>query len=105
MTSRKTESNRHQMILAIENRLGSLPQLHFGTLPYSLDIDGLPLAILIGATKVTLSVSLVWAAYNLTDLVKNYLEHLTEKTENTLDDQLVPMVSRALKGFVLILEF
>ena len=103
MTSRKTESNRHQMILAIEKPIGLIAATAFWYVAiYSLDIDGLPLAILIGATKVTLSVSLVWAAYNLTDLVKNYLEHLTEKTENTLDDQLVPMVSRALKVFVLI---
>ena len=41
--------------------------------------------------------------YRLTDLVTLYFEKLAAKTESTLDDQLIPIVRKSLKGFVLVL--
>jgi len=40
--------------------------------------------------------------YKLVDLLGLYMMKLADKTENTLDDQLVPMVRKALKVFVVI---
>ncbi|MDN5200906.1 mechanosensitive ion channel family protein [Fulvivirgaceae bacterium BMA10] len=40
--------------------------------------------------------------YYLVDLISEYFKRLAEKTETTLDDQLVPLVRKALKTFVVI---
>lgn len=41
-------------------------------------------------------------AYRLVDVLSLYMTRLAEKTESTLDDQLVPMVRKAMKIFVII---
>lgn len=41
--------------------------------------------------------------YRLVDLLGMYMVKLADKTESTLDDQLVPMVRKALKIFVIII--
>jgi MscS family membrane protein len=41
--------------------------------------------------------------YKLVDLLGLYLTKLADKTENTLDDQLVPLARKALKVFVIII--
>jgi MscS family membrane protein len=41
-------------------------------------------------------------AYRLVDILGVFLMKLADKTESTLDDQLVPMVRKALKIFVII---
>jgi MscS family membrane protein len=41
--------------------------------------------------------------YRLVDLVGFYLERVSDKTENTLDDQLVPLIRKALRTFVVII--
>ncbi|WP_258098120.1 mechanosensitive ion channel family protein [Marinoscillum pacificum] len=38
--------------------------------------------------------------YRLVDILSMYLEHLAKKTESTLDDQLVPLLRKTLKTFV-----
>ncbi|MFT7030861.1 MAG: MscS family membrane protein [Marinoscillum sp.] len=38
--------------------------------------------------------------YRLVDVLSMYLEHLATKTQSTLDDQLVPLVRKTLKTFV-----
>jgi MscS family membrane protein len=41
--------------------------------------------------------------YRLVDILAIYLEKLALKTENTLDDQLVPLVRKVLKTFVVVI--
>ena len=43
------------------------------------------------------------AAYKAMDIVALYLRKLTDKTETTLDDQLVPLFRKALKAFVIVI--
>lgn len=43
--------------------------------------------------------------YRLVDVLGLYMERLAEKTENTLDDQLVPLVRKSLKFFVVLVGF
>jgi MscS family membrane protein len=43
--------------------------------------------------------------YRLVDVLGLYMERLAEKTENTLDDQLVPLVRKSLKFFVILVGF
>ncbi|MFA0963236.1 mechanosensitive ion channel family protein [Roseivirga sp. BDSF3-8] len=41
--------------------------------------------------------------YHLVDVFGAYLEKVADRTESTLDDQLVPLVRKALKAFVIII--
>jgi MscS family membrane protein len=41
--------------------------------------------------------------YKLVDILSAYLERMAEKTASTLDDQLVPLVRKTLKAFVIII--
>ncbi|XOV91416.1 MAG: mechanosensitive ion channel domain-containing protein [Bacteroidota bacterium] len=41
--------------------------------------------------------------YQLVNILALYLKHLAEKTKSTLDDQLVPLVRKTLKTFVVVI--
>jgi len=43
-----------------------------------------------------------WFAYNLVDVVDLVLRRLTEKTESQLDDQVVPLIRKTLRIFLVI---
>ena len=53
--------------------------------------------------KALWPVFLTLVVYRLVDLLGMYMMRLADKTESTLDDQLVPMVRKALKIFVIII--
>jgi MscS family membrane protein len=53
-------------------------------------------------TKVFASIAVVMVFYKLVDLVNYFLARFAEKTESTLDDQLVPLVNKSLKIFIAI---
>ena len=67
---------------------------------------GLPpktLAILLGAAKTITAGAAVWAAYRLVDLLGSYLTSRAERTDTKFDDLLVPLVTRTLKVFTVVL--
>lgn len=102
-TNGRQESLRHKTLLAIEKPIGLIVATGFWYIAiYALRMEGTALAILLTLTKITFSISLIWAAYNITDVISQYLSRITEKTESTLDDQLVPLVTKALRVFVVI---
>lgn len=43
-----------------------------------------------------------YAAYKFVDLIGYYMTRMADKTETTLDDQLVPLVRKSLKIFVIV---
>ena len=49
-----------------------------------------------------MTVSVIWLIYRTVDVLAAYLEKLTEKTESKLDDQLIPIIRKTLKVFVVI---
>ena len=53
--------------------------------------------------RATLPVFATMVFYRLVDLLSEYFRRLAEKTETTLDDQLVPLVRKALKTFVVVI--
>ena len=53
--------------------------------------------------KALWPVFLTIVVYRLVDLLGMYMTRLADKTESTLDDQLVPMIRKALKIFVVII--
>lgn len=52
--------------------------------------------------KLTLSISLVWVIYGLMNVLSDYLKSLAEKTASSLDNQLVPLLSKTLKIVVVL---
>lgn len=47
--------------------------------------------------------SAIWLFYRLVDVVAVYLAQLTERTDTKLDDQLIPILRKTLKTFVVLI--
>lgn len=56
----------------------------------------------ISACQTIAALALGWAGYRLVDVLEVFLLRLTSKTRTKLDDQLVPIVRKALRVFVVI---
>lgn len=50
--------------------------------------------------EIAISVGVIWLFYNLSGVFAKYLTVITERTENKLDDQLVPLIRKSLRFFV-----
>lgn len=59
-------------------------------------------AYVIVSLKASIPFFAMIVVYKLVDILIAYLEKLAEKTDSTLDDQLVPLLRKALKVFVII---
>ncbi len=73
---------------------------------FLLGMLGLPdtaLAILSVAVKLLVSLSAIWSAFRLVDIVNVLLMRKALATNNRFDDLLVPMVSKSLKVFVVVM--
>ena len=57
----------------------------------------------LGAISVATYIGVAWMIYRLVDVVEHYLSKWAASTETTFDDQLVPLVRKALRVFVVIL--
>ncbi|MBI39914.1 MAG: hypothetical protein CMF59_09960 [Leptospiraceae bacterium] len=67
-----------------------------------LRFDGGVLTFFNVIIQILFSVNFIWLAYRLTGVATEYMTALASKTESTLDDQLVPLLSRTLKIFVVV---
>ena len=68
-----------------------------------LRLDGVALSVASVALQLFLSVVLIWLVYRCTGVLTEYLRRWADRTESTLDDQLVPLFSRTIKIMVVIL--
>jgi MscS family membrane protein len=53
--------------------------------------------------EIAISTGFVWLFYNLADVFAKYMTVITAKTENTLDDQLVPLIRKTLRFFIVVM--
>jgi len=70
-----------------------------------INLLGLPeqaLLVLLVAVKFLASVSGVWAAYRLVDLVSAWVTVRARESENKIDDALAPLIPRTLKIFITV---
>jgi MscS family membrane protein len=73
-----------------------------------INLLGLPeeaMLILLLAVKFLASISGVWAAYRLVDLVTAQLTERAARSASKLDDALVPLIPKTLKIFVTVIGF
>jgi MscS family membrane protein len=64
-----------------------------------LDARGFAYAIL----KVIVTVAVAWALFNMIGVFGSWLEKLSVRTDNALDDHLVPFICKTLRVFIVIL--
>lgn len=63
-----------------------------------------------GAMKVVVAADVIWFLFRIVDVSERYLRGLAARTESKLDDQLVPVIRKALKvtigtiGFVWVVQ-
>ena len=73
-----------------------------------LHLFGLPdtaLIILSIAVKLLVSLSAIWSAFRLVDVFNLLMLNKAKKTQNKFDDLLVPLISKSLKLFIIIIGF
>ena len=71
-----------------------------------LNMLGLPdtaLVILLVAVKLLVSLSGIWSAFRIVDIFDAFWTNKALKTTNKFDDLLVPMLSKSLKVFVVVI--
>jgi len=56
-----------------------------------------------GALKVALGALMVWFLFRLVDVAVAYLSRVAERTESKLDDQLLPLINKALKATIVVI--
>ena len=100
----REESFRYRVMVALEKPIGLVLATGFGFVAvHFLRFEGNSLTVLITMLQITLSVSLVWAAYRLSDVLSFTLNKMAEKTDSDLDDHLVPLISKSIRVFVVIM--
>jgi len=73
---------------------------------FGLGILALPdtaLIILSVAVKLLVSLSAIWSAFRLVDVFNALLMQKAHKTDNKFDDLLVPMITKSLKVFIVVI--
>lgn len=92
------------IITSIQKPLGLVILIGFLLVSYTnLQFSVTVTLVLSKILEIALSVAIFWVIYNLIDIFAEYLKTITGKTENTLDDQLVPLIRKTLRVFVVVL--
>ncbi len=92
------------LIDGVEQPSGYIFLMTFYTLTYSnLQFSVTISHVLSSVLEIALSAAVVWLFYNLADVISKYLGMLTDKTETTLDDQLIPLIRKTLRVFVIVM--
>lgn len=103
LTARTKSDWDDRLIAALTGPLGLIVSCGFWLLSVNLlEFSGVPLAIFQTVLQVLFFASLIWMAWRFADLLGLYLGGLASRTESTLDDQIVKLVSRTLKLFAMV---
>ncbi|HPJ39629.1 MAG TPA: mechanosensitive ion channel family protein [Spirochaetota bacterium] len=67
-----------------------------------LGLEGFTLTLVTVLIKISLSAIFLWLVYRLLNVLSDYFLELAKKTPSTLDDQLVPILTKTMRIFVII---
>ena len=102
--SSKPESLKYQILASIDKPFGLLlASITWYICAHFLKIKGVAAAVILSLIQIVGSIAVIWASYRLTDILSHLLSKIAARTESDLDDQLVPLVSRSLRVFVIII--
>ena len=98
----------HLFAEAASKPVGVLPVLigFFGAfavlpLPAEPNVQG----FVSGVLKILVAADILWFLFRIVDISDRYLTRLAERTESKLDDQLVPVIRKALKVTIGVIGF
>ena len=92
-----------KMLKAIEGPIGYCAASGFWFMSlYALRLEGALLQGFSIFVQFVFSVSVLWIFYRLADIWTEYLAFFAKKTDIIFDDQLVPLLNKALRTFILI---
>ena len=103
LVSWPTGSVRDQIMTAVERPVGLLVAAGFWYVVVQLlRLGGKGESFLLAVVQIVGSVTAIWMGYRLTDVITRVLDRLADKTESDLDDQLVPLIGKSLRIFVVV---
>lgn len=73
----------------------------YTNLRFSVKVNALTSFLL----ELAVSLSFVWLFYNLSNVFTKYLAKLAERTETEIDDQIIVLIRKTLKVFVIFMGF
>ena len=100
---KKKESLRSEVIVALEKPIGLLgaTTLWFISIDH-LQLKGFILPLASSLVHMAFSISIIWAIYSLSNVLARRLQRLALQTESELDDQLIPLFSKAVRLAIII---
>lgn len=103
--AKKTRIEWDDLLLeSVQKPLGLVVLISFLLLSYTNLQFGVSINLYLSKVlSISLSVAVFWVIYNLIDVFAEYLTHVTGRTENSLDDQLVPLIRKTLRVFIVVL--
>ncbi len=104
---RRTEKkNFYSLLTAIQKPLSFLAACSFWFLClFTLQFKGIVLVITTAFLQIIFSSCLIYLFYSMVNFLSIYLKKITFTTESKLDDQLAPLITKALKIFILTAGF
>ena len=105
--AKKTRIEWDNLLLeSVQKPLGLVVLISFLLLSYTNLQFGVSINLYLSKIlSISLSIAIFWVIYNLIDVFAEYLTHVTGRTENSLDDQLVPLIRKTLRVFIVVLGF
>lgn len=70
-----------------------------GVLSLPIGVNG----FVVGGLRVAISLDVVWFFFRAVDILIQYLQRLIKRTDSRLDDQIIPLLRRALKVVVCLI--
>ena len=103
--TKKTRIEWDDLLLeSVQKPLGLVMLISFLLLSYTNLQFGVSINLYLSKIlSISLSIAIFWVIYNLIDVFAEYLTYVTGRTENSLDDQLVPLVRKTLRVFIVVL--
>lgn len=104
ITGKTDTSWDDELIVQVEKPISFVFMMSF----YWLTYTNLQLSVTVNyylslILEIAVFASMIWLFYNLVNVLSSYLSELAGKTDSKLDDQLVPLLRKTLKVFIVIL--
>ncbi|MTI87660.1 MAG: mechanosensitive ion channel family protein [Balneolaceae bacterium] len=104
LTQKTTIQWDDDLIKSIEKPVGFIFLMTFFLVTYSnLQLSVTVNYYLSAILEIAVSAGVIWLLYNLSDVLSKYLSVYTSKTETQLDDQLVPLIRKTLRFFIVVM--
>lgn len=68
-----------------------------------LKLEGFSYSVINGLIQILFGVAFTWASYQVVSVFSHFAKEKAQKTESTLDDQLIPFIEKTIKLIIVIL--